>query len=125
MGYRIEGALLMRDIMDGQLESADLHRIGRVADVEAEWRSDGSLHLTELLVGPAVLGGRVSFRLRGFLRRVLPDRMEHRVPVSEISEVGPTVRLRDRAEAYSVGGAEDWVAEHILRFIPGNGRGPR
>ncbi len=116
------GALVMRDILDAQLESADGRRMGRVGDVEAEWREDGSLHLVNLVVGPAVLAGRISGRLRGPVGRLLSGRMEHRIPVAEIEELGPTVRLRRPARDYSIGGAEEWVAKHILRFIPGNGR---
>ena len=112
----------MRDIMDAQLETADRRKIGRVADILAEWREDGSLVLTHLVVGPQAHAGRVSSHLRSFLRSILKDRFEHRIPISEVVEVGPTVRLRGNASDYDVGHADAWVVDHILRFIPGNGR---
>ena len=40
--------LSVADIMDNQLETCDQHKIGRVADIEAEWRDDGKLVLTNL-----------------------------------------------------------------------------
>lgn len=114
--------LAMRDIADGLLEAADGRKLGRVADLEAEWREDGSLVLTHLLIGPQALAGRVASRLRPLARRVFRDRFEHRVPIAEVEELGPTVRLRGTAGTYDVGRADVWVVDHILRFIPGNGR---
>ena len=113
--------LLMRDILDGQLESADRRKLGRVADVEAEWRPDGTLVLKDLLIGPQALAGRVSSHLRPIARALLRDRFEHRIPVGAIKEIGPTVRLLGPAAHYDVGHAEEWIVDHILRFIPGSG----
>ncbi|MDQ3856767.1 MAG: hypothetical protein M3281_10295 [Chloroflexota bacterium] len=118
-----EDALLaMRDIMDGQLETSDERQIGRVADIEAEWREDGSLLLQSLIVGPEALAGRVSSRLRPLAASFLRGRFEHRIPVEEIEEVGPTVKLRKGARQYDVGHSDRWVVDHILRFIPGSRR---
>ena len=112
----------MRDILDGQLETRDGRHIGRVADVEATWNDDGSLVLTDLVIGPQALAGRVADRLRDVARWVLRDRFEHRVPISEVTHLGPTLKLRGALDAYSVGHADDWLVEHLLRFIPGSGR---
>ncbi len=114
--------LVMRDIMDGQIVTADERKIARVADVEAEWREDGSLVLTDLVIGPQALAGRVASRLQPVARWLLRDRFEHRIPIQEVTELGPTVRLRGGVDAYSVGLADEWLVEHVLRFIPGNGR---
>lgn len=119
------GALLMRDVMDGQLESSDRRRIGRVGDLEAELAADGRLRITAILVGPQVLLGRLSYRLRGPAGRLLRGRFLQRVPIDDVEEVGPTVRLRRSAEEYPTARGDTWVAERILRFIPGSGRGPR
>jgi hypothetical protein len=121
----IRGGLLVRDVFDGQLESLDGRRIGRVADLEAVWSDDGTLHIEAILVGPQVLLGRISYRLRGVAGRVLGERFLHRVPIEEVEELGPTVRLRKHARDYRVADGDRWVADHLLRYIPGNGRGPR
>jgi sporulation protein YlmC with PRC-barrel domain len=112
--------LAMGDIMDMQLETSDGRHVGRVADIEAELREDGTLALTHLVVGPEALSGRVASRLRPLAHRLLRGRFDHRIPLAEIQEVGPTVRLRGTAEEYGLDRSDRWLAEHILRFIPGS-----
>src|SRR5437763_16303000 len=113
--------LAMGDIMDMQLETSDGRHVGWVADIEAELRDDGTLALTHLVVGPEALSGRVASHLRPLAYRLLRGRFDHRIPVAEIEEVGPTVRLRGTAEDYGLGRSDRWIAEHILRLIPGSG----
>jgi hypothetical protein len=117
-----ERLLTMRDVIDGQLEAVDGRRLARVADAEAEWRDDGSLWVTDLLVGPEAHLGRVWEPLRGAGHRLLRGRHEHRIPVTEVEELGPTVRLAGRSDRYPLQGMDDWIVERVLRFIPGNGR---
>jgi hypothetical protein len=113
--------LVMRDIMDAQLETKDKRHIGRVADIEAEWREDGKLVLTNILIGPQALVGRVAERLRPVARLLLRDRFEHSIPFSEVENFGPTLHLSRQAKDYDVGRSDDWIASHILRWIPGSG----
>ncbi|MDQ3880625.1 MAG: hypothetical protein M3295_06105 [Chloroflexota bacterium] len=114
--------LSMRDIADGLLETSDGHHIGRVADIRAQLADDGSLVLTHLLLGPQATAGRVAGWLRRVADRVLGRRFVHRIPIDEVVEYGPTIRLRGKAADYSAGHADEWFAEHIVRFIPGSGR---
>ena len=116
--------LIMRDLIDKEMETSDDRGIGRVDDILAEWREDGSLVLTQLLTGPEALAGRVSRRLRSIAASLLRGRFEHSIPMSEIEEVQEAreaLRLRGPAASYPQSGADRWVAEHILRFIPGSG----
>src|SRR5260221_11080139 len=83
----------VRDILDSQLQTRDRRKIGRVADIEAETRADGSLKLTYLVVGPQALAGRVHPRLRAFLGFFLRDPFEHRIPLSGGTKLGPTPNL--------------------------------
>jgi hypothetical protein len=78
----------MGDIMDQQLESADGRMIGRVADIEVEWRKDGSLVLTHLLLGPEALVGRVAEYMRPLAHRLLGGRFERRIPLAR-SRISP------------------------------------
>jgi len=112
----------VRDILDSQLLTSDRRRIGRVADIEAEEQTDGSLKLSHLVVGPQALAGRVNSHLSTLFRFFLRDRFEHRIPISEVTRFGPTLYLRGKAEDYAVGQSERWLAEHILRWIPGHGQ---
>ncbi len=117
-----EQLLVMRDFMDSQLETSDKRHIGRVADIEAEWRDDGRLVLVNIVTGPEALTGRVASHLRPIARFLLRGRFEHHIPLSDVENVGPTLRLRKKAKDYSVGQSDRWIADHILRWIPGNGR---
>lgn len=109
------------DIIDNQMETSDKIEIGRVDDIEAEWRDDGQLVLTNLVTGPQALAGRVSSRLRPIFRFFLRDRFEHRIPFKEVENYGPTLHLRGKAADYPVGQSDRWIASHILRWIPGSG----
>jgi sporulation protein YlmC with PRC-barrel domain len=113
--------LVMRNIMDNQLESCDDIEIGRVADIGAEWRPDGRLILTNLLTGPEALAGRVSSHLRPIVHFFLHARFEHCIPITEIDDFQPTLRLRGKAIDYSTGQSDRWIANHIFRWIPGSG----
>ena len=112
----------IRDILDSQLLTSDGRRIGRVADISAEELADGSLRLTQLVVGPQALAGRINSHLRILFHFFLRDRFEHSIPISEVTRFGPTLHLRGKAEDYAVGQSERWIAKHILRWIPGNGQ---
>jgi len=109
------------DILDSQLTTSDKRNIGRVADIEAEWCEDGSLVLTNLITGPQALAGRVVIPLRSLFQSLLRDRFEHRIPLEEVEEFGPTLLLRGKAMDYPVGQSDRWIADHILRWIPGSG----
>ncbi len=117
-----EQLLVMRDIMDSQLETRDKRRIGRVADIEAEWRADGKLVLRNIVTGPEALTGRVASHLRPLARFLLRGHFEQQIPLCDVDAFGPTLRLCKKAEDYSVGQSDRWIADHILRWIPGNGR---
>lgn len=119
---RFDDIFSVRDILDSQLETSDHIEIGRVADIAVEVQNDGTLVLTHVITGPQALAGRVNLRLKALFRLVLHDRFEHRIPMREIEKFGPTLHLRGKAENYAVGQSERWIANHILRWIPGSGR---
>lgn len=112
----------IRDIIDSQLETSDGIEIGRVADIRAELRADGKLVLISLASGPQALAGRVGAPLKSILRFFLRDHFEHEIPITEVKSFGPTLHLRRNAANYAIGQSEKWLVEHILRWIPGNGR---
>ena len=111
----------IRDILDSQLETRDKHSIGRVSDIEGEWQDDGTLIITHLLIGPQTLAGRVAEPLHTLVRFFLRDRFDNRIPLSDIEDFGPTLQLRKTAAEYAVGKTDAWIANHILRWIPGSG----
>lgn len=111
----------IRDIIDSQLETSDDVEIGRVADLEAEWRDDGSLVLVSLVSGPQALLARLSPGLKPLARWLFRDRFDHCIPIGDVEYFGPTLRLRGRAKDYRVGRSEQWIAKYLLRWIPGSG----
>lgn len=113
--------LFMRDIVDGQLRTREGRRIGRVADVEAEWTPRG-LFLRRIVLGPEAHAGRVWSRLADLLDRPLGHRHEHTIDITEVEEIGPNVMLKGLADAYDVGSLDEWIVDHVFRFIPGSGR---
>lgn len=113
--------LAIQDIIDIQLESSDGFHIGRVADVLGEWQEDGRFVITHLVSGPQALAGRVALPLRGLFQAIFHDRFEVSIPISEVQEFGPTLRLRGKANDYRIGESERWIAAHILRWLPGSG----
>src|SRR5258708_12901177 len=92
----------VRDILDSQLQTRDRRKIGRVADIEAETRADGSLKLTYLVVGPQALAGRVHPRLRAFLRFFFRDPFTHRIPLNERTQSRPPQSLPANPHNYTV-----------------------
>jgi hypothetical protein len=121
MSMREDDIFSIADIIDSQLETSEKKDIGRVADIEAEWREDGTLVLLNLVTGPQALAGRVATPLRSFFQRLLRNRFEHYIPIGEIEKFGPTLRLRGKEMDYPVGQSDRWIADHILRWIPGSG----
>jgi sporulation protein YlmC with PRC-barrel domain len=118
MAARQSGHSTFRDLLDNQVEGRDGVPVGRVADVKAEWRSDGRLVLTALMFGPQALIGRVSSRLQPLARFLLRDRFEHEIPIEEVQEMGITVVLRRPAAEYEVARrAERWIDRHLLRYL--------
>lgn len=114
--------LVMRDLIDEQMVTADGHPIARVADIEAAWQEDGRLALTGLMVGPQALARRVSRHFTPLARFLLRDRFEHLIPMQEVAGLTLDLHLRHDRDHYQAGQADRWVLDHILRFIPGNGR---
>lgn len=121
MANRSDDVFSVRDILDSQLETSDHIEIGRVADITVEVYDDGTVVLTHVITGPQALAGRVNLRLKPLFRFVLRDRFEHAIPMSELKEFGPTLYLHGKAKQYAVGQSERWIADHILRWIPGSG----
>jgi hypothetical protein len=77
------------------------------------------LFLTHIVSGPEALTGRVSSRLRPLAHAVFRGRFDNRMLISEIVEVGPTLKLRQQSGRYRIGRSDLWIAKHVLRWIPG------
>lgn len=122
MGKTEDRLQVMRDIVDMQLTTQDKRQIGRVADVAVTWREDGALVLHALATGPEALLGRIGQPLQLLAHLLLRGRFDHVIPLSEVKDLDEGIALRGRVADYPSGQSERWIANHILRWIPGNGR---
>jgi sporulation protein YlmC with PRC-barrel domain len=131
----VDRALLMRDVMDGELQASDRMRVGRVGDVRIAWSQDthpngaggdraGAARAATIVLGPEALAGRIHWRFRALLHRVLGGRWERELALDEVEELGPTLRLRRPAKDYSLASGERWIGEHVIRHLPGAGEWP-
>ncbi len=112
--------LVMHDIADGQLQSSDDRRLGRVADILCQHQDDGSLKAIALALGPEACLRRIASRFGRRAHRLFKGRFERSVEIGEVVEFGPTLRLREKADAYNVHDGDIWAA-HVIRFVPGSG----
>src|SRR2546423_809830 len=99
-------SLAMGDLLDTQLVTKDRRKIGRITDIEVEWQEDGRLVLVTIITGPQAMAARISRPLRKLVFWLLRDRLEHRIPIGEIENVGPTVHLRKGEVDYSLSHSE-------------------
>lgn len=112
--------LAMHDIADAQLQSSDDRRLGRVADILCRHQDDCSLKAIALALGPEACLRRIASRFGRGAHRLFKGRFERSVEIGEVVEFGPTLRLRERADAYNVHDGDVWAA-HVIRFVPGSG----
>ena len=105
-------------VLDHQLVDSDLHRCGKVDDLELEWIQEGRPHVTEILAGPAWddrgLVGRLAARNANQLGR---DRLVH-VPWAEVERIRFGIRLRKPAHELGLDRGEE-QARRIIEKIPG------
>ena len=93
--------LAMHDIADGQLQSSDDRRLGRVADILCRHQDDGSLEAIALALGPEACLRRISSRFARRVHRLTKGRFGRSVEIGEVVKFGPTLRLREKADAYN------------------------
>lgn len=113
--------LLMRDIVDNQLLDVNGERVTKVAGVEVELREGSRPVVKNLLVGTGPLVRRLSPRIDELIQRITGGPREVCIPWGWAREVGPDVKLGVTGADSGATGAEDWVRERIIKYIPGSG----
>jgi sporulation protein YlmC with PRC-barrel domain len=115
-------------LLDRQVVEVHEQPVCNVDDVELDV-VDGVLQVTALLTGLGALGPRYGGTLgrvvTGIHRRAtLSDRADPpplRIPWELVDHVGSDVRLVVPLSELHVTPLEDWVRDHLLRYIPGAG----
>lgn len=119
--FRIGFAVLDRQIVD-----SDGENVGKVDDVEFEWREGAAPTMTALVSDTAALGPRIAGRLgrswetlMGRLRP--PDEEPTRIRLEDVEGFSPSTVLSVPAPP-GMRPLETWVAEHVIGRIPGGRR---
>jgi sporulation protein YlmC with PRC-barrel domain len=130
-GIRIDGTLDGQvDLLDRQVVSSDGRMIAKVDDVELEERSDGTLTVTGLLVGPGALGprlgGAVGQVVAGSWSRLsgrAPDD-PRRIDYAHVRGISTVLILDEGRRNVDVDGLEAWMRARIVDALPGAGTDP-
>jgi sporulation protein YlmC with PRC-barrel domain len=113
---------LVYRVLDDQLVDVDGRRCGRVDDIELIGAPGRPLELSGLLTGRGAYAPRLPRRLRGLARRIFGDDFRgatvHRVPWSDVEDVGATVRLLGRAEDLGLA-RDDRALQRPFERMPG------
>jgi hypothetical protein len=105
-------------VLDHQLVDSDLHRCGKVDDLELDGIREGRPRVTEILVGPAWEERGAIGRLAGRMaKRLGRGRLVH-VPWAEVERIRFGVRLRKPAHELGLDRGEE-RARRIVERIPG------
>lgn len=117
--------LLVRDILDNQLIDVTGQNAGKVDGIVLELR-DGAPPLVRFVeCGPVTLARRLNRRFGEWVAR-LDARLGKgrgapiRIPITRISEEGPTLRLDLSADETPLMSFEQWLRRTIVDRIPGS-----
>ena len=105
-------------VLDHQLVDSELHRCGKVDDLELEGIQDGEPRVTAILAGPAWgERGRIG-RLAAWVARRTGRRQVVHVPWSEVERIRFGVRLRRTSHELGLDRGEE-RARRLVERIPG------
>jgi sporulation protein YlmC with PRC-barrel domain len=120
-------------LLDRQLVDRQGRFVGKVDDLDLERGETGSLYVTAIRSGPGVLTRRLGGHTLGpWLERA--NRLlgsgsgevdvdvddASRLPFSRVADIGSAVEVAAEQEELPTQSSHRWVAEHVLRHIPGS-----
>ena len=105
---------LVSELLDLPIVDKNERSCGIVDDIEFSGGPGKQAKLTVLLVGPGAYKGRLPGWMLWFVRRIAGDRVA-RVPMREIIEVGPVVKLKCAGETLGLHESENRAARWIPR----------
>lgn len=124
----MRGLRLVHKVLDAQLVDRRQEKIGRVDLLLLELRDGRPPCVAAIVIGGAARAQRVGGWMV-WLRRVggrAFGRREEKVsciPFSAVRRIGDTIELDVDGDTLPSGHLERWLAEHIVRRIPGGGGG--
>ena len=105
-------------VLDHQLVDSELHRCGKVDDLELEEGGGGAPRVTAILSGPAWAERGLNGRLATWIARLLGRRRVVHVPWDEVEQIHFGVRLRTTSHELGLDRGEE-RAKRIVERIPG------
>ncbi|MEU0487600.1 hypothetical protein ABZ249_00120 [Nocardiopsis sp. NPDC006139] len=113
-------------VLDRQIVDAEGDNVGKVDDVEFEWREGEPPTMTALVSDTAALGPRIAGRLGRSWEVLLgrlrpPDEEPTLIRLEDVEQFDPSTVLSIAAPP-GMRPMETWVAEHIICRIPGGRR---
>src|SRR4051794_36545240 len=117
---------LIREVLDKQVLDRREEKMGKVDGIVLELREDGPPRLAFLEIGPSALAHRFSPLLGEWMEALarhlgVSDGRPLRVAPRAIREVLVDVKVDVDARETAAMAWEQWVAERIVRALPGSG----
>ena len=115
--------LLVRDVLDNQLLSAEGQNAGKVDGIVLEVREGAPPQVTFVEVGPVTLARRLNHRLGYWVARIdarlgAGRGAPIRIPVSRVTLAEPELRVDLAVGSTPIMAFERWLREKIVRRIP-------
>ena len=122
----MSGLQLVHDVLDVQLVDRLGHKIGRVDSLVLALEDGRPPRVATILIGGperARRVGRWAVALGRMLRAVGRVRGGgvSAIPFAAVRCIGDTIKLDVDGESLEAGRLEGWLAEHVIRRIPGSG----
>jgi len=118
-----DGLDLRHDILDAQLVDRDRENIGRCDTLLLEMRDGRPPRVATILIGGMVRDERIGRWMAGLARLLHGGRDRNRgvsrIPFSAVQSIGETVQLDVARDELPSEHVERWLADHIIRRIPG------
>jgi sporulation protein YlmC with PRC-barrel domain len=120
---------LALQLLDRQLIDRNGRLVGKVDDLELSEGEGGDLLVTSILSGPGVLAERMGAPWGSWVRRVHALLVgggsdPARIPFGRVSAIGSHITLAAEQEELATYTSDRWVADRIIRRIPGGDHAP-
>ena len=119
---------LALQLLDRQLVDRRGRLVGKVDDLELSEGEGGDLLVTSILSGPGALAERMGAPWGSWVRRVHAllrgGADPARIPFGRVSAIGSHIALAADQEELGTHTSDQWVADKIIRRIPGGAHAP-